>query len=115
MVLLQVALHHLRQLQIPNTVVRRLTDDRRPAQLLQRKHKVPVQRLRQHRLKEHDARRILVVLQQSGHCVGRVHAWVVTVEAAIENKPPISRCPTYTVRLIKHLPKLVIELLDSGM
>lgn len=63
MVLLQVPLHHVRQLQVPNTIVRRLADDCRPAQLLQGETKVPIQRLRQHRLEEHDTGRVLVVLQ----------------------------------------------------
>lgn len=83
-ILLQIRLHHVRQLQVADIVVRRVTDDRRAAQLLQRKAKVPVQRLRQHWLKEHDARGILVVLQQSRHCRRCVDARIVTVETGIE-------------------------------
>lgn len=46
MVLLQVPLHHVRQLQLPDTIVRRLADNCRPTQLLQGETKVPIQRLR---------------------------------------------------------------------
>lgn len=66
-VLLEIALETPGQLQLVDAVVGGIRDDGGTRQLLQRERLAAVQRHGQAGLKEHDARRVLVVLQQAGH------------------------------------------------
>lgn len=83
MILLQIALQSLRQLQLIYVIVRQSTHDIRPAQVLQWEREIPVQRTREHRLEEHAAARVFVVLDQTTDGLRSVHIRVVGVEAEL--------------------------------
>lgn len=80
-ILLEVSLERLGNVQLRDAVVVDLGADDGARQVLQRERVVARQRYRQHRLKEHAASRVLVVLDQTAHSVRRVNAWVVRVKA----------------------------------
>ena len=65
MVLLEIGLEGLWQLKLVDTVVGRARGDDGAAEVLKGKREVPVQRVCQHRLEEHAAGRVLVVLDQA--------------------------------------------------
>lgn len=91
-VLLEISFERFRQAQLADSVVLDVADDGRPAELLQREGKLPAQWVGEHRLEEHYARGVLVVLEQAGYGWGRVHAGITRVET-------------------KH----IVELLDPGV
>lgn len=82
-VLLQVALQRFGELQLVYVVIRQSADYGRPAQMLQREREVPVQRPRQHRLEEHAAARIFVVLDETADRVRREDVGIVRIEAEL--------------------------------
>lgn len=80
-VLLEVALEATRQLQLIDAIVCGIRDNCCARQLLQRERLAAMQRHGQTRLKEHHARRILVMLQQSGNRQSSKHARIMTIKA----------------------------------
>lgn len=62
-VLFQIGFERFRQTQIVDPIVGGVADDRRSAQLLQGEYEFPVQRVGEHRLEEHHAGGIFVVLE----------------------------------------------------
>jgi hypothetical protein len=67
MIFFEIGLQSLWQLEFIDAVVGRPGGDDRTAEMLQRKCKIPIQRNGEHRLEEHTAGWILVVLDQAAN------------------------------------------------